>query len=246
MDFYKKNEYEMNKLLKEDLNDNFLLNSLEKEVLMLRFGLTEHGRLSIDEISKLLNINFDDMRNIEINAMKKFHKFRRFQVFDTYYINDDLKLSEFDNLEKIKNQINNMIILFSPIEQEALNLRYGLKDGKSRTIKEVSEILKIKEKKLKNILFESTRKLRGFVPYDSKNPNLISYEINDKIKKDLYKNLNLFNELEKVLLSLRFGFNGFNALPFDILSGIFNRTPGELIEIEMEAIEKYHKFISNK
>ena len=106
--------------------------------------------------------------------------------------------------------------------------------------------LELKETKVRNMLLECIRKFRGFIPYDSKNPKLISYEINEKLKKDLYKNFKIFNELEKVLLSLRFGFNGFDALPFDILSSVFNRTPGELIEIEMGAIDKYHKYKTNK
>lgn len=239
------NENEMKELLREDFQNSFVLNKEEKEIMLLYFGLTEHGKLSIEEISKILNRSVDEIRQIEMEAMKKFHLYRRYRVYGSNPTVSELSYSEYHDVEKLKKHLNDMMYLFSPIEQEALALRFGLKDGKPRTIKEISESLELKEKKVRNMLLECIRKFRGFIPYDSKNPKLISYEINEKLKKDLYKNFKIFNELERVLLSLRFGFNGFDALPFDILSSVFNRTPGELIEIEMGAIDKYHKFKTN-
>lgn len=240
------NESEMKELLKEDFQNCFVLNKDEKQVLLLRFGLTEHGKVTFEDTAKLLNKSIEEIQKIQIEALEKFHTYRRYHVFGSNPSVSELSYSEYYDVEKLKKHLNDMMYLFSPIEQEALALRYGLKDGKPRTIKEISEFLELKEKKVRNMLLECIRKFRGFIPYDSKNPKLISYEINEKLKKDLYKNFKIFNELERVLLSLRFGFNGFDALPFDILSSVFNRTPGELIEIEMGAIDKYHKFKTNK
>lgn len=236
------NESEIKELLKEDFQNCFVLNKDEKQVLLLRFGLTEHGKTTFEDTAKLLNKSIEEIQKIQIEALEKFHSYRRYHVFSSNSSVSELSYSEYHDLEKLKKQLNDMIDLFSPEEQEALSLRYGLKDGKPRTLKEISVSLGLKETKVRSILYQCIRKFRGFIPYDSKNPKLISYEINERLKKDLYKNINIFNELEKTLLTLRFGFNGFNAVPFDILSSVFNRTPGELIEIEMGAIDKYYKF----
>ena len=147
--------------------------------------------------------------------------------------------------EKLKKELSKRIELFSPLEQEIVNLRFGLKDGESNSIEKISKKLKLRRKKVSDILNECLKKFRSPNPYDCNNKETINYEVNSKLRKELCRNLDIFNEVEKVVLCLRFGFNGFKPLPFDILVDIFNRTPGEILEIEMEAIKKYHNFKFN-
>ena len=236
--------YELNVLMKE-IKNTFVLTDEEKELLFLRFGLTQHGNLTIEEISKITNRSCDEIKKNLMDSLNKFHSYRRNHIYNLRIPNEGQYLSEYSDFDEVKKQLNSIIELYTPLEQEAMSLRYGLKDGKPKTIKEVSDILNIKEKQLKSLLYECTRKFRGFTPYDSRNIKLINYELDEKLKRDLYKNLSLFNEFEKVLLSLRFGFNGFDVVHFDVLSRIFNRIPEELIKIELEAIEKYYNFKIN-
>lgn len=152
---------------------------------------------------------------------------------------------EYEKNKKIKKELLKRIELFSPLEQEVVNLRFGLKDGKSNSIEKIAKKLKLRKKKVNDMLEECLKKFRNLNSYDGKNKEITNYEVNSKLRKELCKNLDLFNEVEKAVFCLRFGFNGFKPLSFDILVEIFNRTPGEILEIEMEAIKKYYKYNSN-
>lgn len=161
---------------------------------------------------------------------------------DRFFTEYELTNLDYERNIKLKKELSRLIKLFSPIEQEMINLRYGLTDGIPKTIDEISSRLKLDKNYISTSLCDCLRKFRKLSHFSNDNMIIYNYEVNSKLKEELYENFEIFNHLEKVLLSLRFGFNGFEPLPYDVISLIFNRTPGELIQIEMEAIDKYQKY----
>lgn len=60
----------------------------------------------------------------------------------------------------IKEQIDEVLSSLSPREQRVLQLRFGLEDGRSRTLKEVGEEFHVGKERTRQIEAKALRKLR--------------------------------------------------------------------------------------
>jgi RNA polymerase primary sigma factor len=62
--------------------------------------------------------------------------------------------------ELLKNQIGDVLDTLTPREQRVLRLRFGLDDGRSRTLEEVGREFKVTRERIRQIEAKALRKLR--------------------------------------------------------------------------------------
>ena len=60
----------------------------------------------------------------------------------------------------LREQLNEVLATLTPRENEVLKLRFGLKDGKTRTLEEVGEVFGITRERIRQIEAKALRKLR--------------------------------------------------------------------------------------
>jgi RNA polymerase primary sigma factor len=77
-------------------------------------------------------------------------------------IEDSNAISPIDvaSRQLVLEQINNVLSTLTPREKRILQLRFGLKDGQSRTLKEVSQEFNLTKERIRQIEAEALRKLR--------------------------------------------------------------------------------------
>ena len=77
-------------------------------------------------------------------------------------IEDSNAISPIDvaSRQLVLEQINNVLFTLTPREKRILQLRFGLKDGQSRTLKEVSQEFNLTKERIRQIEVEALRKLR--------------------------------------------------------------------------------------
>jgi RNA polymerase primary sigma factor len=62
--------------------------------------------------------------------------------------------------ESLKDQIGSVLDTLTPREQRILRLRFGLDDGRSRTLQEVGKEFKVTRERIRQIEAKALRKLR--------------------------------------------------------------------------------------
>jgi len=77
-------------------------------------------------------------------------------------IEDQGALSPFDVVSKqlLKEQIDKVLSSLTPREQRVLRLRFGLEDGRSRTLEEVGQEFNLTRERIRQIEAKALRKLR--------------------------------------------------------------------------------------
>jgi RNA polymerase primary sigma factor len=60
----------------------------------------------------------------------------------------------------LKEQLNDVLKTLTPREEEVLRLRFGLDDGRTRTLEEVGEKFQITRERIRQIEAKALRKLR--------------------------------------------------------------------------------------
>ncbi|MBA7576175.1 RNA polymerase sigma factor SigA [subsurface metagenome] len=60
----------------------------------------------------------------------------------------------------LKEQIDGVLSTLTPREQRVLQLRFGLEDGRSRTLEEVGKEFKVTRERIRQIEAKALRKLR--------------------------------------------------------------------------------------
>jgi RNA polymerase primary sigma factor len=60
----------------------------------------------------------------------------------------------------LKDQISEVLLTLTPREQKVLQLRFGLEDGRSRTLEEVGLVFKVTRERIRQIEAKALRKMR--------------------------------------------------------------------------------------
>jgi RNA polymerase primary sigma factor len=78
------------------------------------------------------------------------------------FIADEVGLSPFEaaSQELLKGHINEVLDTLNPRERKVLELRFGLKDGRSRTLEEVGRDFGVTRERIRQIEAKALRKLR--------------------------------------------------------------------------------------
>lgn len=144
------NTYEYNNALKIKLKAEVdSLSDDEKTVLILHFGLTSEGYKTMDEISQIMNISKETVRELECSALSKIEPIEKSYDEDIYSENERLKIVLKPKIEKLPEDQKNVIIL-----------HFGLDGNTPKTIDEIASILNLSNTKVKYLEIEALRNLR--------------------------------------------------------------------------------------
>ncbi|MBE6159454.1 MAG: sigma-70 family RNA polymerase sigma factor [Lactobacillales bacterium] len=79
---------------------------------------------------------------------------------------DDIEIVSSENLEEnamyelLRQDVKNVVNTLTTKEQTVINLRFGLEDGKTRTLEEIGKMLKVSRERIRQIEAKALRKLR--------------------------------------------------------------------------------------
>ena len=78
------------------------------------------------------------------------------------FIKDEANLSpeEYATNEMLKQEISNVLLTLTEREEKVIRLRFGLEDGKSRTLEEVGQLFNVTRERIRQIEAKALRKLR--------------------------------------------------------------------------------------
>ena len=79
-----------------------------------------------------------------------------------YFIKDERNVSpeEYDTNEMLKDEISKVLLTLTEREEKVIRLRFGLEDGKSRTLEEVGQLFGVTRERIRQIEAKALRKLR--------------------------------------------------------------------------------------
>ena len=71
-----------------------------------------------------------------------------------------MRMDENDSFFKLKEQLEEVMNTLTPREAKVLKLRFGLEDGKARTLEEVGREFEVTRERIRQIEAKALRKLR--------------------------------------------------------------------------------------
>ena len=144
------NDPHYNQLLKIRLKGEIdSLTDNEKIVLILHFGLSKEGYKTMKEITKIMKLSKEEVRELECSALSKIEPIDYPIAEDVYSENERLKIM-------LRPKINKL-----PQDQKiVISLHFGLDDNRPKTISEISKILHLTSSEVKQLEIEALRNLR--------------------------------------------------------------------------------------
>ena len=78
------------------------------------------------------------------------------------FIKDESNMSpeEYATNEMLKDEISDVLLTLTEREEKVIRLRFGLEDGKSRTLEEVGQLFGVTRERIRQIEAKALRKLR--------------------------------------------------------------------------------------
>ena len=156
--------------LQEKLKDELeKLSPKEKDVMSLRLGLDDGRPRTFEEIAHLFEISKEQIKAVEEEALSKSEAivketsiaFAYNSLKNCIFAEKNWDISSFD-YENFRNDINEILSEdFSKRETKILDLRFGLSDGKQRTLKEISVETCLSKERIRQIECKVLTKLRN-------------------------------------------------------------------------------------
>ena len=164
-------------MLKEQLNEVLAtLTPREAKVLRLRFGLVkkvnsqllhENGHEPTNEqIAEKLEMPVEKVREIMRVAQEPVSLETPIGEEEDSHLGDFIPdedapaPSDVASLTMLKEQLNEVLATLTPREAKVLRLRFGLEDGRSRTLEEVGKEFNVTRERIRQIEAKALRKLR--------------------------------------------------------------------------------------
>ena len=144
-----------------------MVETINKEVRVARRLLQEFGREPTpEEIAKEMGIEEEKVREIQkiaqdpVSLETPIGEEEDSHLSD--FIEDDQSKSPSDNVDNLalKNQLKELLNTLTPRETRVLELRYGLGDGRPRTLEEVGREFDVTRERIRQIEAKALRKLR--------------------------------------------------------------------------------------
>jgi RNA polymerase primary sigma factor len=129
--------------------------------------LQEKGReVSAAEVAKEMNMNPDKVREIMKIAQDPISLETPVGEEEDSHIGDFIEdqespaPAEAASYELLREQLNEVLHTLTPREEQVLRLRFGLEDGRQRTLEEVGQQFNITRERIRQIEAKALRKLR--------------------------------------------------------------------------------------
>ena len=121
---------------------------------------------SEEELAKKMNISIDKIRDIyKISQEPVSLETPIGEEDDSHlgdFITDETNMSpeEYATNEMLKDEISEVLLTLTEREEKVIRLRFGLEDGKSRTLEEVGQMFGVTRERIRQIEAKALRKLR--------------------------------------------------------------------------------------
>ena len=144
-----------------------MVETINKLIRVSRQLLQEHGREPhVDEIAREMNMNEDRVREImkiaqEPVSLETPIGEEEDSILGDFIPDSDAPApSEMAAFMLLKEQLMNVLDTLTPREAKVLRLRFGLDDGRARTLEEVGREFKVTRERIRQIEAKALRKLR--------------------------------------------------------------------------------------
>ena len=144
-----------------------MVETIHKVTKVSRQMLQEKGReVSATEVAKEMNMNPDKVREILKIAQDPISLETPVGEEEDSHIGDFIEdqespaPAEAASYELLREQLNEVLHTLTPREEAVLRLRFGLEDGRQRTLEEVGQQFNITRERIRQIEAKALRKLR--------------------------------------------------------------------------------------
>ncbi len=121
---------------------------------------------SEDELAKKMNMSIDKVREIYKISQEPVSLETPIGEEDDSHLGDFIKdernvsPEEYATNEMLKDEISDVLLTLTEREEKVIRLRFGLEDGKSRTLEEVGQMFGVTRERIRQIEAKALRKLR--------------------------------------------------------------------------------------
>lgn len=121
---------------------------------------------SEEELAKKMNISVDRIREIYKISQEPVSLETPIGEEDDSHLGDFIKdernmsPEEYATNELLKDEISDVLLTLTEREEKVIRLRFGLEDGKSRTLEEVGQLFGVTRERIRQIEAKALRKLR--------------------------------------------------------------------------------------
>ena len=144
-----------------------MVETIHKVTKVSRQMLQEKGReVSAAEVAKEMNMNPDKVREIMKIAQDPISLETPVGEEEDSHLGDFIEdqespaPAEAASYELLREQLNEVLHTLTPREEQVLRLRFGLEDGRQRTLEEVGQQFNITRERIRQIEAKALRKLR--------------------------------------------------------------------------------------
>ena len=144
-----------------------MVETIHKVTKVSRQMLQEKGReVSAAEVAKEMNMNPDKVREIMKIAQDPISLETPVGEEEDSHIGDFIEdqespaPAEAASYELLREQLNEVLHTLTPREEQVLRLRFGLEDGRQRTLEEIGQQFNITRERIRQIEAKALRKLR--------------------------------------------------------------------------------------
>ncbi|HHX73851.1 MAG TPA: RNA polymerase sigma factor RpoD [Firmicutes bacterium] len=144
-----------------------MVETINKLIRVSRQLVQELGREPTpEEIAKVMNISEDRVREILKIAQEPVSLETPIGEEDDSHLGDFIEdqdvqaPAEAAAFELLKEQLDDVLETLTPREKKVLKLRFGLDDGRSRTLEEVGQVFGVTRERIRQIEAKALRKLR--------------------------------------------------------------------------------------
>ena len=119
-----------------------------------------------EELAKKMNMSIDKIRDIYKISQEPVSLETPLGEEDDSHLGDFIKdernvsPEEYATNELLKDEISNVLLTLTEREEKVIRLRFGLEDGKSRTLEEVGQMFGVTRERIRQIEAKALRKLR--------------------------------------------------------------------------------------
>ena len=121
---------------------------------------------SEEELAKKMNVSVDKIRDIYKISQEPVSLETPIGEEDDSHLGDFIKdehnmsPEEYATNEMLKDEISEVLLTLTEREEKVIRLRFGLEDGKSRTLEEVGQMFGVTRERIRQIEAKALRKLR--------------------------------------------------------------------------------------